>query len=40
MGEFVRVAGTDDVKPGHGLVAEVNSLAGRLQRRRTLPCHR
>ena len=27
MGEFVRVAGTDDVKPGHGLVAEVNGKA-------------
>ena len=24
MGEFVRVTGTDDVKPGHGIVAEVN----------------
>jgi nitrite reductase (NADH) small subunit len=24
MGEFVRVAGTNDVKPGHGIVAEVN----------------
>lgn len=24
MGEFVRVAGTEDVKPGHGIVAEVN----------------
>ena len=24
MGEFVRVAGRDDVKPGHGMVAEVN----------------
>lgn len=24
MGEFVRVAGTADVKPGHGIVAEVN----------------
>lgn len=24
MGEFVRVAGTTDVKPGHGIVAEVN----------------
>jgi len=23
MGEFVRVAGTADVKPGHGIVAEV-----------------
>ena len=23
MGEFVRIAGTDDVKPGHGMVAEV-----------------
>jgi nitrite reductase/ring-hydroxylating ferredoxin subunit len=23
MGEFVRVAGTQDVKPGHGIVAEV-----------------
>ena len=27
MGEFVRVAGIDDVKPGHGLVAEVNGKA-------------
>ena len=27
MGEFVRVAGTDDVKPGHGMVAEVNGKA-------------
>lgn len=24
MAEFVRVTGTDDVKPGHGIVAEVN----------------
>lgn len=24
MGEFVRVAGIADVKPGHGIVAEVN----------------
>ena len=24
MGEYVRVAGRDDVKPGHGMVAEVN----------------
>ena len=24
MPEFVRVAGTDDVKPGSGMVAEVN----------------
>ncbi len=24
MGEFVRVAGAADVKPGHGVVAEVN----------------
>jgi hypothetical protein len=24
MGEFVRVTGTTDVKPGHGIVAEVN----------------
>jgi len=24
MGEFVRVTGTDDVKPGHGIVAEVS----------------
>jgi len=24
MGEFVRVIGTADVKPGHGIVAEVN----------------
>lgn len=24
MGEFVRVAGTEDVKPGQGIVAEVN----------------
>src|SRR5947208_3863131 len=24
MGEFVRVTGTDEVKPGHGIVAEVN----------------
>jgi len=24
MPEFVRVAGTDDVKPGHAMVAEVN----------------
>ena len=24
MEEFVRVAGTNDVKPGHGIVAEVN----------------
>jgi hypothetical protein len=24
MGEFVRVIGTTDVKPGHGIVAEVN----------------
>jgi nitrite reductase/ring-hydroxylating ferredoxin subunit len=24
MGEFVRVAGTSDVKPGSGIVAEVN----------------
>jgi len=24
MGEFVRVAGTADVKPGHSIVAEVN----------------
>ncbi|WP_455243235.1 Rieske (2Fe-2S) protein [Petrachloros mirabilis] len=24
MAEFVRVAGTNDVKPGHGIVAEVN----------------
>jgi nitrite reductase/ring-hydroxylating ferredoxin subunit len=24
MAEFVRVAGTADVKPGHGIVAEVN----------------
>ena len=24
MGEFVRVAGTTDVKPGYGIVAEVN----------------
>ena len=23
MAEFLRVAGTDDVKPGHGIVAEV-----------------
>jgi nitrite reductase/ring-hydroxylating ferredoxin subunit len=23
MGEFVRIAGIDDVKPGHGMVAEV-----------------
>jgi nitrite reductase (NADH) small subunit len=30
MGEFVRVAGTADVKPGHGIVAEVQgkTLAG------------
>ena len=27
MAEFVRIAGTDDVKPGHGLVAEVNGKA-------------
>jgi nitrite reductase/ring-hydroxylating ferredoxin subunit len=27
MGEFVRVAGTADVKPGHGIVAEVNGKA-------------
>jgi hypothetical protein len=27
MGEFVRVAGTDDVKPWHGMVAEVNGKA-------------
>lgn len=24
MADFVRVAGTNDVKPGHGIVAEVN----------------
>ena len=24
MAEFVRIAGTADVKPGHGIVAEVN----------------
>jgi nitrite reductase (NADH) small subunit len=24
MGEFVRIAGTGDVKPGHGIVVEVN----------------
>ena len=24
MGEFIRVTGTTDVKPGHGIVAEVN----------------
>lgn len=24
MGAFVRTAGIDDVKPGHGIVAEVN----------------
>jgi len=24
MGEFVRVTGTTGVKPGHGIVAEVN----------------
>ena len=24
MAEYVRVAGTDEVKPGHGIVAEVN----------------
>jgi len=24
MGEFVRVTGTTDVEPGHGIVAEVN----------------
>src|SRR3989441_3216707 len=24
MGGFVRVTGTDEVKPGHGIVAEVN----------------
>ena len=24
MGEFVRVVGTGDVKPGHGTVAEIN----------------
>lgn len=24
MGEFVRVAGTGDVQPGHGMVAEIN----------------
>jgi nitrite reductase/ring-hydroxylating ferredoxin subunit len=24
MGEFVRIAATDDVKPGQGMVAEVN----------------
>lgn len=24
MAEFVRVAGTNDVKPGHGIVAEAN----------------
>ncbi len=24
MGEFVRVTGTNDVKPGHGIVAGVN----------------
>ena len=24
MGEFVRVIGTTDVKPGHGIVAEGN----------------
>ena len=27
MPEFVRVAGTDDVKPGSGMVAEVNGKA-------------
>lgn len=27
MGDFVRIAGTDDVKPGHGMVAEVNGKA-------------
>jgi len=27
MGEFVRVADTADVKPGHGIVAEVNGKA-------------
>ncbi len=27
MGEFVRVASVDDVKPGHGMVAEVNGKA-------------
>lgn len=27
MGEFVRVAGTADVKPGSGIVAEVNGKA-------------
>jgi nitrite reductase (NADH) small subunit len=27
MGEFVRVAAVDDVKPGQGLVAEVNGKA-------------
>ena len=32
MGEFVRVAAVDDVKPGQGLVAEVNGKAlGRFQ---------
>ena len=32
MGAFVRVTGTADVKPGHGIVAEVNgkTLAGCL----------
>jgi nitrite reductase/ring-hydroxylating ferredoxin subunit len=27
MAEFVRVAGIDDVKPGHGMVVEVNGKA-------------
>jgi nitrite reductase/ring-hydroxylating ferredoxin subunit len=25
MGEFVRVTGTDDVKPGHGIVVELSA---------------
>jgi nitrite reductase/ring-hydroxylating ferredoxin subunit len=27
MGEFVRIADIDDVKPGHGMVVEVNGKA-------------
>ena len=29
MGEFVRVTGTTDVEPGHGIVAEVNGKTSR-----------
>ncbi len=47
MGEFVRIAGTADLKPGHGIVAEVNgksvalfSIEGTIHAIDNTCCHR